>query len=323
METILVTGASGFIGGAVAQRLANDGHRVRAHRNQRAPTFEHPAVSWVQADLTVPDAGAALTRGVDGVVHCAANTAGAAVMTKTPLAHVNPNVFMNAGLLSAAHENGVRRFLFVSSGAAYPDLGDRPLAEDDMFVGDPPDVYFPVGWMKRYSEVLCRTYAEKIAPAMPTVIVRPSNVYGPGDKFDFGKSHVTAALIRRVIERHDPMTVWGDGRDERDLIFIDDLVDGLVAAFMHPAPHLTVNIASGTTVSVRGILETAMTIDDFDDATVTYDESKPRTIRARRFSTERAANMLGFQASTPLAEGIARTIDWYRAVGRGRLADAA
>jgi len=296
---------------------------VRAHHNLRAPTFTHPNVDWVHADLTDPNAGRALMADADGVIHCAANTAGAAVMTKTPLAHVNPNVFMNAGLLAAAHESGVKRFLFVSSGAAYPDLGDRPLVEDDMFAGDPPDVYFPVGWMKRYSEVLCRTYAEKIAPAMPTVIVRPSNVYGPGDKFDFGKSHVTAALIRRVIERHDPMTVWGDGKDERDLIFVDDFVDGLVAAFLRPAQHLVVNIASGKTVSVRGILETAMDVDGFTDATVTYDESKPRTIRARQFSTERAASLLGFRARTPLREGIARTIDWYRAEGRHLVADAA
>ncbi|MEZ5666636.1 MAG: NAD-dependent epimerase/dehydratase family protein [Alphaproteobacteria bacterium] len=213
--------------------------------------------------------------------------------------------------------------MFVSSGAAYPDLGDRPLAEDDMFLADPPDVYFPVGWMKRYTEVLCRTYAEKITPAMQTVIVRPSNVYGPGDKFDFGASHVTAALIRRVIERHDPLEVWGDGLDERDLIYIDDFVAGLLAAFRHPAQHLAVNIASGTSVSVRQILQTALDVDGYADADVRFDASKPRTIRARQFSTAKAAGLLGFHATTPLDAGIAQTIAWYRSDGPGRVAAAA
>ena len=73
--------------------------------------------------------------------------------------------------------------------------------------GDPPDVYYAVGWMKRYAEILCRTYATKIKNPMPCLVVRPSNVYGPGDKFDLEKSHVTAAQIRKVFDRHDPIVV--------------------------------------------------------------------------------------------------------------------
>jgi hypothetical protein len=83
--------------------------------------------------------------------------------------------------------------------------------------------------MKRYAEVLCRTYATKIANPMSCVVVRPSNVYGPGDKFDPKTSHVTASIIRRVAEREDPLAMWGTGEDIRDLIYIDDFMDGLVA----------------------------------------------------------------------------------------------
>ena len=107
---------------------------------------------------------------------------------------------------------GRARFCFISSGAAYPPTADRPVREAEMFDGDPHEVYFAAGWMKRYAEILCRTYAEKIAQPMPTVVVRPSNVYGPYDKFDFAVSHVTAALIRRVVERQSPARGLGHRR---------------------------------------------------------------------------------------------------------------
>lgn len=311
---VLIAGGTGFIGGALIERLLQQGAQVRATHFQRPAGPARPGLEWMQADLREPAACAAVVAGMDHVMLAAANTAGAAVMATTPLVHVTPNVVMNTLLLEAAHAAGVSKFLFISSGAAYPDLGeDHRLSEGDMFRGDPPDIYFPVGWMKRYTEILCRTYAEKIRQPMATVIVRPSNVYGPGDKFDFAKSHVTAAQIRRVMDRHQPIEVWGTGDDVRDLIFIDDFIDGLMRAFLHDAPHLTVNIASGEAYSVKQIVNTAIAVDGYDDAQVVFDPSKPRTIGKRLFDVTLARDLLGFQATTPLDEGIRRTIAWYRA----------
>src|SRR4029453_10767973 len=121
-----------------------------------------------------------------------------------------PNVLINTLMLEAAHRARVARFCFISSGAAYPPTAGRPVREEEMFNGDPHEVYFAAGWMKRYAEVLCQTYAEKIPNPMPTVVVRPSNVYGPYDKFDFAVSHVTAALIPRVVQGPRPPEVWGN-----------------------------------------------------------------------------------------------------------------
>lgn len=310
----LIAGGTGFIGGALIDRLLRDGAQVRATHFQRPPCKAHPNLEWLHADLRETAACTEAVAGMDSVILAAANTAGAAVMATTPLVHVTPNVVMNTILMEAAHAAGVKKFLFISSGAAYPDLGeDHRLSEGDMFRGDPPDIYFPVGWMKRYTEILCRTYAEKIRQPMATVIVRPSNVYGPGDKFDFAKSHVTAAQIRRVMDRHQPIEVWGTGDDVRDLIFIDDFIDGLMLAFLHDAPHLTVNIASGQAYSVKQIVNTAIAVDGYDDAKVVFDPSKPRTIGKRLFDVGLARDLLGFEATTPLEEGIRRTIAWYRA----------
>lgn len=177
-----------------------------------------------------------------------------------------------------------------------------------MFDAEPYDVYFSVAWMKRYAEILCRIYAEKIAKPMATVIVRPSNVYGPGDKIDFATSHVTAALMRKVAERHAPLEVWGTGNDVRDLIYIDDFLDGALRAFEATDRHLAINICSGTGLSVRQILQTLLEVDGYTDAQVVFDPSKPSTIPVRLISNERAKAVLGFETKVTPEEGFRRTL---------------
>jgi GDP-L-fucose synthase len=250
---------------------------------------------------------------MDYVFMAAANTQGAAVIREQPLAHVTPNVAMNTFLIDAAYRSGVKRLLFLSSGAAYPDTGNRPAEEHEMFSAEPVDVYYAVAWMKRYAEILCKTYATKIRNPMSCIVVRPSNVYGPGDKFDFKVSHVTAALVRRVVERQNPFEVWGTGNDVRDLIYIDDFMTGLFAAFRAADFHLEINICSGIGVSVRDILGTALAVDGFAGANVTYDPSKPSTVPVRRLSNVLAKEKLGFSAPTDLRTGLQNTLSWYRA----------
>ena len=309
---VLVTGGAGFIGASLVARLAADGARVRAsvHRREPAPPVE--GVEYVGADLTDADACRRVCDGVDFVFMCAANTQGAAVMVETPLAHVTPNVVMNTRMLEASHAAGVKKFVFLSSGAAYPDTGNRPATESDMFAAEPADVYYAVAWMKRYAEILCRTYAEHLRAPMACLVARPSNVYGPGDKFDPKTSHVTASLVRRVAERENPMVVWGSGEDIRDVIYIDDFIDGLLAAAERPEPFLAINICSGQGHSVKQILQAAMDVDGFADAELRYDASKPSTAPVKLLDGALARELIGFQPKVDLAEGLRRTIDWYR-----------
>ncbi len=312
---VLVTGGTGFLGGAIVDRLLAEGARVRAVCFRRPPNRRHDRLEWLTADLRDPAACVAAAAGVELVVHAAANTSGAAAIAATPVDHVTPNVVMNAQLFEAAYRARVRRLLFIGSGAAYPDLGpDHRLTEADMALGDPPDVYFPAGWMKRYAEILCRMYATKLANPMPAVVLRVSNVYGPGDKFDFARSHVTAALIRRVVERHRPLEVWGTGDDVRDLIYVDDVVESAMRALSADLDQswLAVNIASGRAYSIKEILQVLLAVDGFDDAEVVFDPSKPRTVGKRLFDVSLARETLGFVAGTALEDGLRRTLTWYR-----------
>jgi GDP-L-fucose synthase len=311
-KKVLVAGGAGFIGTNLALALAAQKARLRLTVHEKPLQTEFPGAEVMSLDLRRPEHCAQAVAGMDYAFLCAAHTSGAAVIRATPLVHITPNVLINTLMLEAAHRAGVARLCFISSGAAYPPTGDRPVREEEMFDGDPHDVYFAAGWMKRYGEILCRTYAEKIASPMSTVVVRPSNVYGPYDKFDFAVSHVTAALIRRVVERQSPLEVWGTGEDIRDLIYVDDFIAGLLAAFAADRAHLAVNICSGKGHSVRQILQKILAADGYGDADVRYDPSRPSTIPVRLMDDRLARRELGFEARTPLEEGLRRTLQWYR-----------
>jgi GDP-L-fucose synthase len=312
-KKVLVAGGAGFIGSNLALRLARKGARLRLTVHDKPLQVDLPGVETLRLDLRRPEDCGRAVEGMDFVFLCAAHTSGAAVIRATPLVHVTPNVLINTLMLEAAYQAGVHKLCFVSSGAAYPPTGARPVGEGEMFDGDPVDVYFPAGWMKRYAEVLCRTYSEKIARPMPTVVVRPSNVYGPYDKYDFAVSHVTAALLRRVVERQSPLEVWGTGEDVRDVMHIDDFIGGMLAAFATDLPYFAVNICAGKGHTVREILQILLEVDGYRDADVRFDPSRPSTVPVRLMDNSLAREKLGFEARLPLAEGLRRTIEWYRA----------
>lgn len=311
-KKVLIAGGAGFIGTNLALALASRGARLRLTTHEKPLQAAIPGAEVMALDLRRAEDCARAVDGMDHVFLSAAHTSGAAVIRTTPLVHITPNVQINTLMLEAAHRARVSRFCFISSGAAYPPTADRPVREEEMFDGDPHDVYFAAGWMKRYAEVLCRTYAEKIPNPMPTVVVRPSNVYGPYDKFDFAVSHVTAALIRRVVERHSPLEVWGSGEDIRDLIYVDDFIEGLLAAFSTERPYLAVNICAGRGHSVKQILQAILKVDGYDGADLRFDPSRPSTIPVRLMDNGLARRELGFEVRTSLEDGLRRTIDWYR-----------
>jgi GDP-L-fucose synthase len=308
----LVAGGAGFVGANLINRLLSLGANVRATIHRKAPVIVDERIEYMRCDLTrMRDCRKAVS-GIDYVFLCAANTSGAAVIQSTPLVHVTPNIVMNSQMLEAAYFAKVKKFVWLSSNAAYPPSGDRPVKEDDFFDGDPYEAYFGVGWMKRYTEILCRMYSEKLRSPMATVVLRPSNIYGPYDDFEFETSHVMAALIRRVVERHDPIEVWGTGDDIRDWIYVDDFVDAMVLAVEKVKSYNPINIGLGKGHSIKEALQISLEVDGYAAARVEFDFSKPSMIPIRLIDTTKAETILGFRAKTGLREGIGKTIEWYR-----------
>ena len=307
---VLVTGGAGFVGANLIRRLLDLGANVTATLHTRPAVVADDRVRYVRTDLRVATDCARAVADAEYVFMCAANTSGAAVMAKTPLAHLTPNVLMNVSMLDAAYQAGVKKFLFISSNTVYP-LTDYAVTEDDV-TNDFYEKYFIVAWMKRFTEIVCEMYSTKIAKPMECCVVRPANIYGEFDDFEWETSHVIPALVRKVVERHDPLEVWGDGNDIKEFIYVQDFIDGMLLAMEKQTGFDPVNIATGNPCTVRDVLGALLKVDDFTDANVVFNTSKPTMIPKRLINIDKAKSELGFSAKVPLEEGLRRTVAWYR-----------
>lgn len=309
-KNVLVTGGAGFVGTNLLLKLLKKGANIRATIHKKPPQIKNSKIEFVKTDLTKPRDCQKVVSGMDFVFMCAANTSGANVIEHTPLVHVTPNVIMNTRMLEASYTAGVKKFLFISSNTVYP-LTDFPVKETNVNY-ELYEKYFPVGWMKLFTEKLCEMYATKIKNPMTCIVVRPGNMYGPFDDFAWETSHVLPSLIRKVVERHNPLEVWGDGHDVKDFIYVEDAVEGMLLA-MEKLNHFdAVNIASGKSISIRQALTGMLKVDNFKNPKIVFNSSKPSMIPQRLISIGYAKKLLGFTPKISFHEGIQKTIQWYK-----------
>jgi GDP-L-fucose synthase len=246
-------------------------------------------VDYVYLDLETRGGCNSATMGVDVVFHCAASTSNAVDTVVDPLAHVTPNVAMNNFLIDSAWRNEVKHYIFLSSNTVYPPKGDEPVVETDFLFDEPYPVYFPVGWMKRYAEVQCELYAKYLPRKMKCTVIRPSNLYGPHDKYDFNKCHVTPATIRKIADKMDPIPVWGDGTELRDLLYIDDFTEALQTVMEKEEEMFEVyNVGSNTTYSVIDVVRILKSLVNHD-APVEFISGKPSMIPVRKIDSNNLA----------------------------------
>jgi GDP-L-fucose synthase len=308
-KKVLVAGAAGFVGTHLTQRLVSSGAIVRGTIHNSNPLLEINGVEYVRTNLETTIDCDLVTKNIDYVFMCAANSSGAEVMTKTPLVHLTPNVIMNSQILAASYANNVKKFCFISSNTVYP-LTDFAVSEDDV-TGEFFEKYFIVGWMKRFSELMCEMYATKVNKPMPTLIVRPGNLYGPFDKYRKNESKVIAALIRRAFEKENPFEVWGDGEDIKDFLFIDDFIDALLETFPRTSDFDIFNIASGVPITIKEVLKHIIDISNNGVIEVNFDTTKPTMIPKRMIDISKINKLIGWYPKTSITQGLKLTFDWY------------
>lgn len=311
-KKILITGGSGLVGQNLTALLIKEGYNnLRVNLHTRGVRKYYNGVEYTNYDLQTYDGCLEATSKVDVVIHAAASTSNAVDTVVDPLAHVTPNVAMNNFLIDSSWRNKVNHYIFISSNTVYPPKGDQPVVETDFLFDEPYPVYFPVGWMKRYAEVQCELYGKYLPRKMKCTVIRPANLFGPHDKYDFNKCHVTPATIRKVADQMNPIPIWGDGSELRDLLYIGDFVESIQAVIENEKEMFNVyNVGSNQVYSVMEVLEKMKSIANYD-APIEFIQGKPSMIPTRRIDSSKIKNSLGWEAKTSLEDGLKIAYDWY------------
>ena len=192
----------------------------------------------------------------------------------------------------------------------YPSQSEAVRETD--FNGNISEKYFAAGWTKVYLEKMCEFYS-RLGPTRYTVI-RHSNIYGPHDKFDAERSHVFGATVAKVMaaEPGGAVTVWGNGSEERDLLYVEDLVRFIdFALAKQSTPFELVNVGSGRSVSVRDLVQKIIRVSG-KNLRVEFDRDKPTIPFSLRLNSDRAKERFGWEPKVSLEEGIEKTLAWYR-----------
>lgn len=314
MERVIITGGAGFLGSNIAKILSENGYEVYGSYHSRMPLNPIENVTYAQADLLDQAQCDSLLKDKDILIMCAAYVGGIAEMQKSPHALISDNTRMNINTLEAAYKNKIRKCVFISSGAVYPALSDRA-RESDAFKGEPVDKYYILGWSKRFAEILCRIYSQKMGYSMDMTILRIDNIYGPYDSFEGDKAHVVPSLIRKVVNGDDPVVVWGNGEEKKDFLYVEDLAKTVFLVLENGHGFHEYNVASGKNNSINQLLEQLLQINNCTKCMVKHDLTKPTSVSERNLDVGKIEKELGFKAETELREGLKKTVQWYKKYG--------
>jgi len=310
---IFVAGHGGLAGSAIRRGLQRRGYEnllLRTH-----------------AELDLTDQGA--VRGFfenekpEYVLLAAAKVGGILANDTSPADFIRENLEIQTNVIDACYQGGVKRMLFLGSSCIYPKLAPQPLKEEYLLTGPLESTNRAYALAKIAGIEMCwsynRQFGTKYLAAMPT------NLYGPGDRFDLQGSHVLPALMRKALEAklagQRTMEVWGTGTPRREFLFSDDLADACIHLMCLPddvydgllnyddAP--LVNIGSGTDLTIRELAELILRVLDFD-CELRFDPSRLDGTPRKLLDVSRI-NRLGWKARTELAEGIRLTYDSARA----------
>ncbi len=307
---ILVTGAGGFIGHHLVKRLKNEDHWVRGV-DLKYPEFEETqADEFELLDLRHWANCLQATRSIDQVFNLAADMGGIGYITVYHADIARNNILINAHMLEASRINGVERFLFSSSACVYPqykqnDADVVPLKEEDAYPAAPERGY---GWEKLYTEQLCQYYWEDMH--FETRIVRFHNVYGPLGTYDGGKEKAPAAICRKVAlaKDGDEIEIWGDGKQTRSFMYIDDCIEGLmrlmVSEYREP-----LNLGTNRLVTINELIDIIADIAG-KKLIKRHDLSKPQGVRGRNSDNTRLKQVLNWEPQISLEDGLAIVYRW-------------
>jgi UDP-glucose 4-epimerase len=310
---VLVTGGAGFIGSHLCRRLLADGHAVSVVDDESNGRRECvPAKAWyLKGDVTRPEeVEVAFARGLDAVCHIAGQVSIIRSFSD-PVADLRTNVEGTVNILKLCLKYKVPRLIYASSMTLYGDCKSVPISEDEPCR---PDSYY--GITKYAAERYVHSTAERpdLDFDFSVTSLRMYSVYGPGQSFSNPYQGVLGIFSGNLL-RGEPITIFGDGEQTRDFVFIDDIVDGWVRALNTPASRgRIINLGSGRSLSINELAAHVTTAFGYAPGAynVVRAPGRPGEQRAVRADIGLARSVLGWEPKTSFETGLARTIEWAR-----------
>ena len=300
---VTVTGGAGFLGRHVCDRLRTLG--ARSVDVPRRGDFDLTTEADVERmyESFAPDV----------VIHLAAEVGGIGANRQHPGRFYYANAAMGLHLIEHARRRGLRKFVQTGTVCGYPKHTQVPFNEADLFNGYPEETNAPYGVAKRSLAAMLDAYRREYGLASAYVL--PANLYGPHDNFDLDTSHVIPALIRKCCDAADnnaaSITCWGTGRASREFLFVDDAADAIVIAAALLDDPTPINLGTGREVTILELVETIAELSGFTGEII-WDSTMPDGQPRRCLDIGRARDLLRWSAAVDLADGLKRTIDWYR-----------
>ena len=297
-----VTGGTGMIGREVVRLLLDHGCLVTSVSLDDL-TLD-PRANYVKGDLSDLEFCLDICSGMDYLFHVAGIKGSVVVTKEKPASFFVPLLMMNTNMLEAARRNNVDKVLYTSSIGAYSPAEIFVESKDDLTI--PPMDMFP-GWAKRMAEMQIDAY--RIQYGMNNfAIVRPSNIYGPGDNFDEQNAMVIPSLISRVHRGDSPVQIWGDGSSERDFLHSTDAAIGIILACLRGTDGKPINLGCGYGITIKNLVQTLQEVTPFESF---FDISKPSGFPRRIMDISFAKSRIGFEPRVSLKNGLAQTFSWY------------
>lgn len=307
-KKILVTGGTGLIGREVVSLLLELDSKVTVVSLDNINLDER--VEHIRGDLTNFDFCLQVTKNIDCVFHLAGIKGSIEVTKKRPATFFVPLLMFNTNVLEASRRNNISNLVYTSSIGAYSSA--EVFIETENREGEPQDLY--PGWAKRMAELQINAYREEFG--INWSVVRPCNVYGPGDNFDPSNAMVIPSLMMRIANGENPVRVWGDGSAVRDFAFSRDVALGIIQAMFYGTRGDFVNLGSGNGYSIR---ELVTTLSEFIDFNFEFDSSKPSGFPKRIMDINRARDWIRYKPETSLREGLEETWHWFKSNSKEHL----
>ena len=309
MARYLVTGGAGFIGSHIVDKLLADGHDVRVLDDLSSGRKENLAqagkrAEFIEADIRDRAAMTKACRGVERIIHAAAWRSVPKSMAD-PYGYTDVNVLATVGLLDTAVKEKVKRVVCVSSSSVYGDAQTMPLREDA-----PTAPISPYAASKLADELFCGLFHR--AFGLETVSVRYFNVFGPRQSLENEYAVVIPKFIVCLLRKESP-PVYGDGAQSRDFTYVDNVVEGTIAASQAPGVSGDVfNIALGEEHTVLHLLEELNKIMQLSVKPV-FKPPRPGDVKRTFADSSKAERLLKWKGRISFSEGLRRTVDWFRA----------